>query len=56
MAKMSQGDYEDGKLVAPLVSPIFEKAAADGLFDTAMDSTMETIGGRLTWNCPNIAR
>jgi long-chain acyl-CoA synthetase len=42
---------EDGKLVA-LVYPDFEKAAADGLPDTAMDSTMEAMRAQINLELP----
>jgi long-chain acyl-CoA synthetase len=42
---------EDGKLVA-LVYPDFEKAAADGLPDTAMDTTMEAMRAQINLELP----
>jgi len=42
---------EDGKLVA-LVYPDFEKAAADGLPDTAMDTTMEAMLAQINLELP----
>lgn len=42
---------EDGKLVA-LVYPDFEKAAADGLPDSAMDSTMEAMRAQINLELP----
>ena len=42
---------EDGKLVA-LVYPDFEKAAADGLPDTAIDTTMEAMRAQINLELP----
>ncbi|MFY9115627.1 MAG: AMP-binding protein [Bacteroidales bacterium] len=46
---------EDGLLVA-LVYPDFEKAAADGLPDTAMESTMESLRDQINLELPKYAQ
>ena len=46
---------EDGRLVA-LIYPDFEKAAADGLPDTAMEATMESLRDQINLELPKYSQ